>query len=198
MRVMLPWRVWVVIGAVLIAIGSAVPAFGHGLYYKEIEKDGRIEVFNNAARADMFEKSGEMGVGITMPGAGSKGETIIGDSERALQLYFFKHGISQPVPEPTPPIQTIVWSDGKTRITTNNAYLEISNRVQARYTHEFPDDFTAVLPGTENPGDNKGSFRIRRAKMKLEGWFWFPPQVAPSPGILPKLSYEVQMNWAAI
>jgi phosphate-selective porin OprO/OprP len=198
MRVMLPSRWWAVIAILMVAIGSAAPALGQGLYYKEIEKDGRIYVFNNAERARLFEQSGEVGVGITKPGAGPKGETVIGDSERALQLFFFKHGISEPVPEPTPPVQIITWSDGKTRITTNNAYLEISNRIQPRYTHEFPDDLSPILPGTAASGDARGSFRIRRAKMKLEGWFWIAPEVAPSPRTLPKLSYEVQLNWAAL
>jgi hypothetical protein len=36
-------------------------------------------------------------------GAGPNGETIVADSERAMQLYFFKHGISEAVPEPPPP-----------------------------------------------------------------------------------------------
>jgi phosphate-selective porin OprO and OprP len=146
-----------------------------------------------------------VGRGITRPGTGPNGETVVGDSERALQLFYFKHNISEAVPEPTPPLQRIEWRDGKTRITTDFAYLEISNRVQGRYTQEFPDD-TITLPGTANPGDTKGSFRIRRAKFKLEGWFWIPPEVAPwlppgappSPRIMPKLSYEVQLNWAAV
>jgi phosphate-selective porin OprO and OprP len=198
MRLRMPRRSWVLLAVLIAAFGSAVPAFGQGMYYKEIEKDGRIYVFNNAERAKLFEQSGEIGVGITKPGAGPKGETVIGDSERALQLFFFKHGISEPVPEPTPPVQIITWSDGKTRITTNIAYLEISNRIQPRYTHEFPDDLSPVLAGTAAAGDSKGSFRIRRAKMKLEGWFWIPPQAAPSPRTLPKLSYEVQLNWAAL
>ena len=120
------------------------------------------------------------------------------DSERALQLFFFKHGISEAVPEPPAPLQRIEWRDGKTRITTDLAYLEISNRVQVRYTQEFPDDLSPILPGTANAGDSRGSFRIRRAKFKLEGWFWIPPQVAPSPRIMPKLSYELQLNWAAV
>ena len=88
-----------------------------------------------------------MGIGITKPGVGPNGETVVGDNERALQLYFFKHGISEPVPDPRAPVQTIVWRDGKTRITTDNAYLEISNRVQVRFTEEIPDDNTQ-LAGT--------------------------------------------------
>ena len=84
----------------LLAFLIAAPAYAQGLYYKEITKDGRIYVFNVAANAERFEKTGEMGIGITKPGAGPNGETVVGDNERAIQLYFFKHGISEPVPEP--------------------------------------------------------------------------------------------------
>lgn len=185
------------LSALLAVLVGARSADAQGFYYKEIRKDDRIYVFNIAEEADRFEKTGEMGRGLTRPGVGPKGETVVGDSERALQLFFFKHGISEPVPEPPAPLQRITWSDGKTRITTDLAYLEISNRVQGRYTQEFPDD-TITLPGTGSAGDTKGSFRIRRAKLKLEGWFWIPPQVAPSPRTMPKLSYEVQLNWAAV
>ena len=88
---------------VAVAVSAASPLVAQGLYYKEIAKDGRIYVFNSATRADAFEKSGEMGVGITKLNAGQNGETLVGDSERALQLFFFKHGISEAVPEPPPP-----------------------------------------------------------------------------------------------
>jgi phosphate-selective porin len=184
-----------ILALVVMMAATAGQVFGQGFYYKEIEKEGRIYVFNSAARAEAFEKSGEVGIGITKPGAGPKGETIVGDSERALQLYFFKHGIAEPVPEPPPPVQRIEWRDGKTRITTDLAYLEISNRVQPRYTQEFPDELTPSLVGNLGPGEGRGSFRIRRAKLKLEGWFWIPPA---APANLPKLSYEVQLNWAAV
>jgi phosphate-selective porin len=115
---------------------------------------------------------------------------VVADSERALQLFFFKHGISEVVPEPPQPVQRIEWRDGKTRITTDNAYLEISNRVQVRFTQENPDTPPngATLPGVEDPADQRGSFRIRRAKFKLEGWFWRQNN----------LTYEVQLNWPAV
>jgi phosphate-selective porin len=156
------------------------------LYYKEITKDGRIYVFNIAANAERFEKSGEAGIGITKPGVGPNGETVIGDNERALQLYFFKHGISEAVPDPPQPVQTVVWRDGKTRITTDNAYLEMSSRVQVRFTHEDPND-VVTLPGTTTAGDSKASWRIRRAKFKLEGWM-----------IRSWLTYEMQANFPAV
>jgi phosphate-selective porin len=193
-------RVRVTIAALVAAVSVVVmagPAAAQGLYYKEIVRDGRIYVFNIAAEAARFEASGEMGRALTRPGAGAKGETVVGDSERALQLYFFKHGLSEEVPEPVAPRQLVEWRDGKTRITTDTAYLEISNRVQVRYTHDFPDE-AVTLPGTGSAGDPVGSFRIRRAKFKLEGWLWHPPGVAPAPVTQPKVTYEVQLNWPAV
>jgi hypothetical protein len=188
----------------ILALAIAAPAAAqapanltYGFYYKEIRRDDRIYVFNNPAEAERFEASGEIGRALTRPGAGPNGETVVGDSERALQLFFFKHGIAEPVPDPVAPISRLAWSDGKTRITTDFAYMEISNRVQVRYTHEFPAD-TVTLAGTAGPGDSRGSFRIRRAKMKLEGWLWQPPAVAPAPVTQPKITYEVQLNWPAV
>jgi phosphate-selective porin OprO/OprP len=174
--------VWAV---ALLAVG--IPsAWAQGFYYKEIKKDDRIYVFNLATNAERFEKTGEMGIGITKPGVGPNGETVVGDNERALQLFFFKHGISEPVNDPVVPVQTIVWRDGKTRITTDNAYLEMSSRVQGRFTEELPDDNTQ-LAGTPAKGVQRPSFRIRRAKFKLEGWI-----------IKSWLTYETQMNFAAL
>jgi hypothetical protein len=82
----------------LLARGAAA----QGLYYKEVSKDGRIYVFNNADEAARFEQSGEMGRSITRLSAGPNGETVVANSERALELFFFKHGISEPVPQPPP------------------------------------------------------------------------------------------------
>jgi hypothetical protein len=88
---------------VTLVCAGFTPARAQSMYYKEIRKDDRIYVFNSAEEADRFEKSGELGRAITRPGAGPNGETVIADSERALELFFFKHGISEPVPQPPPP-----------------------------------------------------------------------------------------------
>lgn len=178
---------WLAAGLALVSvIAAATNAAGQvaNLYYKEFRKDGRIYVFNDPGAAERFEKSGETGTGLTRVGVGPNGETVFADNETALELFFFKHNISEKVERPKPPTQRIEWRDGKTRITTDLAYLELSNRIQTRYTQEFPDD-TIKLPGTAEAGDSKGSFRIRRAKMKLEGWFWKPNN----------FSYELQVNW---
>src|SRR5689334_22037303 len=83
--------------ATLIA-AVATSAYAQGFYYKEVARDGRIYVFNVAANAERFEQTGELRGGITKAGVGPAGETVIGDNERALQLYFFKHGIAEVVP----------------------------------------------------------------------------------------------------
>lgn len=172
--------------AIAIVLALVSSAAAQGLYYREIHRDGRIYVFNDAANAERFDKTGEMKPAVTKEGAGPKGETVVGDNARALQLFFFKHGISEPVPEPPAPKQTIAWRDGKTRITTDNAYLEVSSRVQVRFTEELPDD-TVQLVGTRAPGEQRGSFRIRRAKFKLEGWI-----------LEPWLTYETQVNYPGV
>jgi hypothetical protein len=90
--------------AALVVLVTAASALAQGMYLKEIAKDGRIYVFNIQANAERFEKTGgEMGVGITMLNAGPNGETVIGDNEKALQLYFFKHNIPMAVPDAPPP-----------------------------------------------------------------------------------------------
>jgi phosphate-selective porin OprO/OprP len=176
---------------VALALILAVPgaARAQGSFYREVAKDGRIYVFNNMAQFADWEKSGEMGVGITLLGYGPAGETMVFDSEQAIHLYNFKHdrpGDPRPQPSP-PPTTTVSWRDGATTLLFPGvAQVKISNRVQVRYSHDLPDD-TVQLPGTPDRGDSRGSFRIRRAKFKVDGWFYRP-----------WLLYELQTNWPAV
>ncbi|MBX7187422.1 MAG: OprO/OprP family phosphate-selective porin [Vicinamibacteria bacterium] len=78
----------------------------------------------------------------------------------------------------------IVHEDGATTLTLDNAEISLSNRLQFRFTDEIPPD-NVRLPGTTSDGQSKPSFRIRRAKTSLEGWFWKK-----------ELTYEVQLSWA--
>jgi hypothetical protein len=165
--------------AVLVVLFLAAAAAGAqvtGLYYQEVEKDGRIYVFNTPERLAQFQQSGDMGVAITLPGRGPNGETIVAENETAADLYFFKHnlpGYDRPTPKPEAPAFTVGWRDGKTTITTKSASLAISNRGQLRFTQEMPE-----------VGDDVGSFRIRRFKTKFEGWVYDK-----------NLTYELQLNW---
>jgi phosphate-selective porin OprO/OprP len=171
-------------GVLVLGLCLAGNAFAQGMYLKEIEKDGRIYLFNDAKRAENFEAGGEMGVGISRVGDGPNGETLVADSEAALDLYFFKHGIAKAVERPAAPVQKVEWRDGKTRFTLGKQfYMEWSNRIQPRFTYEMPAD-SILLPGTGTKGTNKGSFRMRRAKSKFEGWIYKP-----------EIEFEVQFNW---
>lgn len=78
-------------GALALGVAMAAGASAQGMFYKEIVKDGRIYVFSSGAKADLFEKSGEMGVGISRFGVGPNGETVIFENEDAINLYNFKH-----------------------------------------------------------------------------------------------------------
>jgi len=170
-------------GALLLGLAVAASSWAQGMYYKEILKDGRYYVFNDAKKADAFEKSGETGTGLTRMGAGPNGETVFADSETALELFAFKHGVSLVVEKPKKPTMDVSWKDGKTTIATDKAQMSISTRIQARFTQELPDDSIKLFPGADG-GDGRGSFRIRRAKFKLEGWFYKK-----------ELTYEFQINF---
>lgn len=76
--------------------------------------------------------------------------------------------------EKNQPKTWITWKDGKTSFNLGNAHLELSNRLQFRFT--LVDD---------NVKQTTGSFRIRRFKTKLEGWAYTKD-----------LTFELQLNWA--
>lgn len=171
-------------GALLLGLCAAAGSWAQGMFYQEVVKEGRIYVFANGKEYENWSKSGEMGKAITRLGYGPSGETVIFDTEAAIGLYNFKHDrAGEAFAEPKKPKLEVTWKDGKTTIATDKAELQISNRVQMRWTHVIPDD-TIQLAGTAAKGDSKGSFRVRRAKLKMEGWFYKK-----------ELEYEVQLNW---
>lgn len=90
---------------------------------------------------------------------------------------------AQPAPPPEAGYK-IVHQDGATTLTLDNAEISLSNRLQFRFIDEIPPD-NVRLPGTTQDGQSKPSFRIRRAKTSLEGWFWKK-----------ELTYEIQLSWA--
>lgn len=166
-----------VLALVMASAAVAASAQVTGLFYKEEAKDGRIYVFNTPEVYKRWAEGGEMGISITLVGRGENGETLVAENETAADLYFFRHnleGYDRPTPKPATPAFTVGWKDGKTSIESKSAKLEISNRVQIRFTNEMPE-----------VGDDRGSFRIRRAKTKFEGWAYTKD-----------LTYELQLNWA--
>jgi hypothetical protein len=80
---------------VLVALAGGAFAQTWAPFYNEVPKDSRIYVFANGQRYDAFVKGGgvEIGQAITRPGYGSNGETVVFDSEDAINLYNFKHNL---------------------------------------------------------------------------------------------------------
>ncbi|MEO8586552.1 MAG: porin [Acidobacteriota bacterium] len=154
--------------AVLLLIGFAIPAAAQGLWYKEIEKDGRVYVFNTSKKFDEFQKSGDMGIAITMLGQGPNGETVVAENETAIDLYNLKHdrpGYSRPAPKPAaaaaPPTFLRWGTEGE---------LKFGLLLQSWY---IADDspYSTSGGGNSTLGNNIGSnsFRLRRAEIKLNG-----------------------------
>jgi phosphate-selective porin OprO/OprP len=151
------------------------------LYYKEVEKDGRVYVFNSPERYRSFLDSGEIGTAVTLIGKAEGGKTLVAENETAADLYFFKHdldGYDRPAPKPYAPPFDVSWKDGKTTIKSKNGQLGISNRVQVRFTSEDLDATSSSQP-------ERDSFRLRRMKTKFDGWVYDTD-----------LTYEMQVNFA--
>src|SRR5687768_6815171 len=111
-------RMGLVVLALIIGATAAAPAWAQGAFYREVEKDGRIYVFNIPSEYSTWEKSGEIGKAITKVGYGPNGETMVFDSVEAIHLYNFKHnrpGDTDKLAEQAPPKpkQNITWKDGK-------------------------------------------------------------------------------------
>ncbi|HEX4961456.1 MAG TPA: carbohydrate porin [Thermoanaerobaculia bacterium] len=81
--------------ALVLALTAASVATAQvtGLYYQEVEKDGRIYVFNTPERYQSWQSSGDIGTAITLVGRGANGETIVAENETAMDLYLFKHNL---------------------------------------------------------------------------------------------------------
>ena len=86
-------RCLTVTGALLLTVLVAASSWAQNMFYREVAKDGRIYVFANAQRFETFDKSGgaEIGIAITRLGYGPNGETVVFDSEDAVNFYLFKH-----------------------------------------------------------------------------------------------------------
>jgi len=91
---------------ITVLVAASASAQVMGLYYKEVEKDGRIYVFNTPERFKSWEQSGDMGQAVTLPGVGPNGETVVGENETAVDLYLFRHNLEaydRPTPKPAAP-----------------------------------------------------------------------------------------------
>jgi hypothetical protein len=86
---------WLTAVALVASSMFTAAAVAQTFFYSEVAKDGRIYVFALSSRYDAFIKSdgAETGPVIERRGYGPSGETVVFDSEDAINLYNFKHGL---------------------------------------------------------------------------------------------------------
>jgi hypothetical protein len=92
---------------------------------------------------------------------------------------------AEPPGEPAAAAEGLRHEDGATVFETDGFGIALQNRIQFRLTTTDPEADDVPIPGTAKAGDSLSSFRIRRAKTQLEGWFWKRT-----------LRYELQLGWA--
>jgi hypothetical protein len=141
--------------AALTALAGVASA--QTMFYNEVVKDGRIYVFSIGQRFDAFEKSGgaEIGQAITRPGYGPNGETVVFDSEDAINLYNYKHGMPGeyfPKPKEVPK-------------PADNFKIGVGTTIFADYTYQ---DAPKISDADKN-SVNASSFEVRRAYINVTG-----------------------------
>ena len=90
---------WILpVASMLISFSSSARA--QGMFYVEVKKENTIYVFNQMKAYKDFQENGQFMPQIMHAGAGPNGETLIFDSNEAINLYNFKHDIPGEVIEP--------------------------------------------------------------------------------------------------
>jgi phosphate-selective porin OprO/OprP len=172
--------------AAALLVGAAASARSDEAFYREETREGRLYVFADPVKFGRWEAGATIDGALTREGSGPAGEAVVFDGAAAAALYDARHGA-----KPSPPEggekqgATVTWKDNRTSLRSRHAALDLMNRVQFRFTDQFPDS-SVQLSGTPEAGSSLGSFRIRRAKTTIEGWVWRP-----------ELEVELQVGWAA-
>lgn len=131
--------------ALALALSAATVARAQvaGLYYQEVEKDGRVYVFNTPERFHSWEASNDMGTAVTLVGRGPNGETIVAENETAMDLYLFKHNLPA-YERPTPKAKS-GGPDGPTMKLGIRVYADASSKSNK-------DDFTRLKSSDSGEG----------------------------------------------
>jgi hypothetical protein len=158
--------------ALLVLLGAATASQAQNMFYREVQKDGRIYVFANAQRYETFEQSGgaEIGVAITRLGFGPNGETVVFDSEDAVNLYNFKHDKPGEVfAKPKPP-EVSPFPSGKVNGLAFGDFYWFADHHDAKFDHQQGFWFRRVYLGYDLAFSPTMSIRTR-LEMNSNGLF---------------------------
>jgi len=183
-------RMAFVAAAMLAATSLRASAQTAEEFYQEIRVDDRIYVFSTEKRYTTYQQSKDMGVSITRLGYGPNGETVIFEDAKAIESFNRKYGKTETPPEEikTPDIKLpfgVQYRMPGLRLSFPKAEINLTNRLQVRYTHETFDDIRSPPTPLPTSLEDKGSFRIRRMRIKLDGWIY-----------IKELTYELQWDVA--
>jgi len=198
--------------ALALAVLAGPPALAEtpSLYYREVVNDGRIYVFNSPERFRLWERTGEMGVSITLVGAGPQGETVVGDNETAIDLFNFKHGLpgyerpeaAAGKPKPSSPQVKIgaLWylsyqdgtsgGDDFSKFAIKRGYINVESTISPFLSARITPDVTQ-----DSSGDIKVRIKYAYAKFHLpEMGFVTRPEIEVGVAHMPWLDFEEHIN----
>ncbi|HEX9688176.1 MAG TPA: porin [Thermoanaerobaculia bacterium] len=177
--------------AVMAMLAACTPAAWAqtGEYYQEMRVDERIYVFSTEKKYTAYQQSKDMGVAITRLGYGPNGETVIFEDAQAIEAFNKKYGKTEAPPKEakTPDIKlpfNVQYRMPGLRLSFAKAEINLSNRLQVRYTADMFDDIRNPPDPLPTSLEDRSSFRIRRFKTKFDGWIYSK-----------NLTYELQLNW---
>lgn len=159
-------------------------------YYQEIVVEGRIYVFSSEKKYQLYQQSKDMGIATTRFGYGPNGETVIFEDAKAIEAFNSKYGKTEAPPEEVKSTDVklpfgVQYRMPGLRLTFPKAEVNLASRLQIRYTHEQFDDIRTRPSPFPTSLEDKGSFRIRRMRVKLDGWIYAK-----------ELTYELQWDLA--
>ena len=149
--------------ALALSAATVTRAQVTGLYYQEVEKDGRVYVFNTPEKFHSWESSNDMGKAVTLTGRGPNGETIVAENETAMDLYLFKHNLpayerptkaAKAADYPTNKFGIRVYADATTKTNKDDATgIKSSDsgtgvdvkRTYFTFTHQFDKVWSATF-----------------------------------------------------
>lgn len=142
------------------------------MFYRTVEKDGRLYVFAQAAALEQWEASGEAGRGAIRLGYGPKGETVVFDSDDAIVRFNLENGR----PKETFPVARTAPGPGALRVPTLGDRL-VEEKPGARVVAISAKDRSSIFMAGRSPKHATYWFDQDSGRF-VSSPFYFPPAAA--------------------